>query len=139
MSSFTNRLLYTEHGATHMLWRVELPFSYEVGHLGSGHVLTVPQGFVTDFASVPWPFSIGFNKEGRTAKAAVLHDWLYKEQPFSRVVCDAIFMEAMAVAQTPRWKRQLFFWCVRLCGKRRWKRARWESVAGSGEGLNPCA
>ena len=31
-------------------------FSYDVGGKGSGETLTVPAGYLTDFASVPQPF-----------------------------------------------------------------------------------
>lgn len=41
--------------------------------------LEVPRGFITDFASIPRPVRAlpGFNVNGPSRPAAVLHDWLY--------------------------------------------------------------
>lgn len=48
------------------------PFSYRMRH---GTVLTVPMGFVTDFASIPMPFRMVLPRSGRYNFAAVLHDY----------------------------------------------------------------
>ncbi len=59
MSSFTTPLSYEPTGTFRSgrpEYRVTAPFRYEVGEIGSGLVLTVEEGFVTDLASVPWPF-----------------------------------------------------------------------------------
>lgn len=62
-----------------------------------GRVIEVPEGFVTDFASVPrLPFIFWFT--GGTAEApAVLHDWLYRTgaESVTRSQADAVLKEAM--------------------------------------------
>ena len=58
MSSFTTPLSCEPTGTFRSgrpEYRVTAPFRYEVGEIGSGLVLTVEEGFVTDLASVPWP------------------------------------------------------------------------------------
>lgn len=93
------------------------PLSYHIGFLGSELVVTVPEGFLTDLASVPralWflvpPHSPDY------AAAAVLHDYLYewKEGMFTRVVADGIFYEAMRVLGVAKWRAIIMYLAVRL-------------------------
>ncbi len=98
MSSFTAPLileaLASERGGRGE-FRVYLPFSYDVGFLGSGDTITVPAGFDTDLASIPWYARAFIPISGRMAKPALLHDWL--------LICGdrrahEIFNEALQVA-----------------------------------------
>ena len=54
------------------LFRLTAPFIW--------NDVTVPQGYVTDFASIPRPFRWLFCTSGKSAKAALLHDWLMSRQ-----------------------------------------------------------
>jgi len=90
------------------------PLRYQRGD----EVLEVPQGFITDYASVPKIFWNIIPPSGRYARAAVLHDWLYKVGMFSRLECDQIFKEAMKALDVAPWKRQVMFYAVRAGG---WK------------------
>lgn len=106
-------------------------FSYEVGALGSGDVITVPAGYETDFISIPrllWAFE---NPLGDAAKAAVLHDWLYTTAARSRAEADAIFLEAMGVLRVGFVKRHLLYLAVRLFGWRSYGRADPPGIARS--------
>lgn len=106
MSLFTGNLTLTHLNADWRLWQIETPLRYEVGHEGSGRVIEVPAGFVTDGASVPrllWPL---FPSWGRYSRAAVIHDYLghllvNERQPHAegrtQAQIDAIFYEAMEV------------------------------------------
>ena len=99
-------------------------FTYEVGDLGSGDVITVPRGYNTDFASVPrllWAIEPPLGDAG---KAAVLHDWLYETGERPRAEADRIFAEAMAVLEVPAWKRALIHRAVRLFGARGYNQRR---------------
>jgi hypothetical protein len=91
-------------------------------------VFSVPEGFETDFASIPrlfWPV-IG-HPAGRYAQAAALHDRLYGTGAAgSRARADAVFMEGMAVLGVPRWRRWLMWAGVRLGGADAYR----EAVAG---------
>ncbi len=62
--------------------------------------ITVPKGFVTDLASIPFPANLIFNKAGRYASAGIVHDYLYWKQPCghgkqSRRIADQIIKEAL--------------------------------------------
>lgn len=58
-------------------WRLLAPLTYE----GRRDVFEVPEGFETDFASIPKPFWSIISPLGKHKKAAVLHDYLYSEHP----------------------------------------------------------
>jgi hypothetical protein len=100
-------------------YRLNASFSYAIGTLGSGLVITLPVGFVTDFASVPgWADRFGLHPDGLYAKAAALHDWLYCSITISRFMADIIFFEAMRVLRVSLPVSILFFITVRLFGAR---------------------
>ncbi|MBW8735473.1 MAG: DUF1353 domain-containing protein, partial [Asticcacaulis sp.] len=62
----------------------------------TGYVIVVPKWYVTDFASVPWYGQGVIDPQGPTARAAIIHDWLYTiGQPGKRLVADDIFYRAM--------------------------------------------
>jgi len=62
----------------------------------TGWVIVVPKWYVTDFASVPWYGQAVIDPQGPTARAAIIHDWLYAiGEPGKRDTADAIFYRAM--------------------------------------------
>jgi hypothetical protein len=69
--------------------------------------IVVPQGFRTDFASIP-PIAqaLGFQKFGRHTMAAVLHDYMFTRRLFRFSVANAIFNQALrasGVGPTRAW------------------------------------
>ncbi len=68
-------------------------------HTADGRKICIPAGFTTDLASVPRMlpglFRLLFRDELQTARAAVLHDWLYHTGFVSRAEADALFYEAL--------------------------------------------
>lgn len=118
MSSFTTALVCKRLDAP-LEWEVVKEFEYHVGSLASGFCLTVPQGFVTDFASIPrylwwlWP-----PQGGLYDKAAVIHDFLYRRHfaHIGRVIADAIFLDAMITLGVPRVQRTCLYLGVRAGG-----------------------
>lgn len=76
MSAFTGALTITHLDVDWRVWRLERPLRYEVGSLGSGRLVEVPAGFVTDGASVPRAFWALLPVWGRYSRAAVVHDYL---------------------------------------------------------------
>jgi len=115
VSSFTTPL-HLEPLEDGRRWRLVSEFVYAVGDENSAWRITVPAGFVTDFASVPrvfWGLMPPWDQYG---KAAVLHDYLYSTGSVSRLVADAVFLEAMAVLCVPRWKRVAIYSAVRWFG-----------------------
>ncbi|KKL66348.1 hypothetical protein LCGC14_2145860, partial [marine sediment metagenome] len=91
MSSFTKPLTVTKIGAR--LWLVERAFEYRVGSEDSTEVVEVPQGFTTDFASVPRVVWWLIPPDGQYTQAAVVHDFLYFSQTTTRIEADRIFLE----------------------------------------------
>lgn len=77
MSQFTGELTITHIDADWRRWRLHQPLEYEVGFIGSGRVIEVPAGFVTDGASVPRPLWWLLPTWGRYSRAAVVHDYCY--------------------------------------------------------------
>ena len=58
--------------------------------------ITVPKGFVTDFASIPKPlWSLGLSPYGQYSRAAVIHDYLYWTQGCTRAQSDRLLVIAM--------------------------------------------
>jgi hypothetical protein len=67
---------------------------YVIGN--SGLSITVPKGFVTDFASIPqFLWSLGLSPHGRYSKAAIVHDYLYWSQGCTKKQSDNILLIAM--------------------------------------------
>ncbi|PAF50869.1 DUF1353 domain-containing protein [Helicobacter sp. 13S00477-4] len=80
-------------------------------------VIKVPNGFESDFASVPFVFRILVSPIGRHSKPAVLHDYLcelYHLGKVSRDYCDEVFNEAMKVKKVSLYHRLVLFGGVRV-------------------------
>jgi len=85
---------------------------------GYGFTITVPQGFPTDLASIPFGFRWLFPPDGPWAPAAVAHDFMcVNSEKYSRFFADAIFREIMAKELRVPWcKRLPIFYAVRFYG-----------------------
>lgn len=102
------------------LWRLTQALHYQSDHL-NGHRVVVPEGFCTDFASVP-RLPIIYLATADTAHApAVVHDWLYTSGDLPRRIADKIFLEAMEAVGVPWLRRQAMYAAVRLMGGRRYR------------------
>ena len=119
MSSFTDPLIVKKVGAR--TWEVMRSFEYHVGSEDSGEIVAVPNGFITDFASVPRAFWWLIPPDGSYTQAAVLHDFLYYTQMFTRKKSDDIFYEAMGVLEVPLWKRWIMWKVVRAFSWAYWR------------------
>jgi len=98
-------------------------------------IIEVPEGFTTDFASIPrvlWGILPPF---GKYTSAAVIHDYLYKnptllhpkilrEMDLTRHECDAIFEELLIKSTCKKWKRIAMYWGVVLGGWWAWRKHR---------------
>ena len=122
MSSF-NAPLICQDSENGKYRRVYLPFSYEIGSLGSGRLITVPKGFITDGASIPQMFwGLGLSPWGDYSKSAVLHDWMYASQIVTRLEADNIFLESMDALGISEIKANLMFKMVRWFAGSAWKK-----------------
>ena len=110
MSSFTQPLTVTKLGER--TWVVEREFTYYIGEENSSDFVTVPKGYITDFASVPRIFWVILPPDGEYTQAAVLHDYMCAHDPKSKA--DKVFYEAMGVLGVPSWKRSIMFFSVRI-------------------------
>ncbi|MEA2036130.1 MAG: DUF1353 domain-containing protein [Nanoarchaeota archaeon] len=124
MSSFTEDLV--------LKWlpelkkfRVYLSFDYHIGSEDSDEVINIPEGYLTDLASIPPIARWLIPKLGRHAQAATLHDYIYEYNKYSRKKCDKIFLEAMKVLKVPFWKRQVMHKAVRMFGWISWNNRRY--------------
>lgn len=124
MSSFTEPLEYEPAGRDHKgrkTYRLTRDITYCVGSLADPFwKVTVHKGFITDLATIPWPFRLIFRPDGKYAQAAVLHDYLLhiyrysRSKTFSRIVIDAIFYESMLVLKVNRIVASIFYYAVRI-------------------------
>ncbi len=120
MSNFTDPLILLNIDGN--LWKTEREFSYHVGSEDSADIITVPKGFLTDLASVPWPTSMLIPKSGKFNQAAVLHDYLYTIQTRPRSECDKIFLESMKNLGVNWFLRGIMYRAVRIGGGFVWKK-----------------
>lgn len=98
-------------------WLVIAPLIWDDGQ----HQITVPAMFETDLASIPRRFRKIFNRNGKSRRAAVLHDWLYAGQCLSRAEADRLFLDAME-ADGVSWAHRWSMYCaVRAAGWRYYK------------------
>lgn len=80
----------------------------------------VPEGFVTDLASIPRVFWQVLRPEGRYAYAAVVHDYLYWTQTRPRLEADRILKFAMEDSGVNPRTIDLIYQAVRRFGKSAW-------------------
>ena len=114
-------------------WVLREEFSYDIGSKGSGDSVIVPVGFVTDFATVPRLFWTVYPKWGKYGNAAVVHDYLYWEQFFSRKRTDEIFLEGMIVLGVSKRDRKTIYHSIRLFGGWSWKKNQKDKRKGKKE------
>jgi hypothetical protein len=98
------------------VWILDKSLIYQSDIVGR---IEVPEGFETDFASVPrvpifyWLFG------DRAHREAALHDYLYRIDSIpcvEREDADEVFFEAMDLRQKPFYVRYPMWWGVRLGG-----------------------
>lgn len=104
-------------------WTLLEPMEYHVESRNGDEEIVVPQDFTTDFASVPWFARWFISTWKRTARAAVIHDYLYSTEgqenhTYTRKRADAILLEVLGVMKH---KRRIFVWlAVRAFGWIAW-------------------
>ncbi len=132
MSSFNLPLTVTQIGG--FRWRVERAFIYYIDSLDSPSYIEVPEGFETDFASVPRAFWWLFPPAGKYTQAAVVHDYLYTyhankfkmlngqmiDEVCKKKRADNIFRQAMKVLGVKYWTRFIMWSAVSLFGQGAW-------------------
>ena len=120
MSRFTNILLVSPM-ADGKRWIIRSDFGYDIGEEGSDESINVPVGFITDFASIPRILWGVIPRWGRYGNAAVVHDYCYWSQTYTRKRSDEIFMEGMTVLQVSSLLRHIIYFAVRIFGCLAWQ------------------
>jgi hypothetical protein len=82
--------------------------------------VSVPVGFVTDFASIPRPFWSIFPPDGLYTYPAIVHDYLYWTQNTSKDVADKIFQFGMADLGVSPATIAILYTAVNLAGNAAW-------------------
>ena len=112
MALSTPRLKLFQGDGTNFMLADPLPYEIEVSNVK----IVVPQGFVTDFASVPGLARAVISVLGRHSIPALLHDYLYWVQPCGRRDADRILRNAMTAYHSKSWERFAVYWIVRAFG-----------------------
>lgn len=119
MSTFLDALSVKEFRVDSDRWELLSTLTFEG--------VTVPVGFVSDGATIPWPFTYIWPRWGRKyRRPAVLHDYLYKlgragtPHPLAvkRLHADRAFYRAMRDTRVSLPVRVLFWLAVRAFGPR---------------------
>ncbi|EMW9885841.1 DUF1353 domain-containing protein [Salmonella enterica] len=121
MSRFTTPVILEMLG--HYNWRVHEPFAFYLSDDNSD-VISVPAGFVTDLATIPRIFWTLLPPDGKYAKAAIIHDYLYDNALRTKQEADLIFLDGMVVLGVPKWKRVIMYWAVRWFGRGMYEKER---------------
>jgi hypothetical protein len=94
-------------------WALVGDLTWELGRPG-GEVLTIPDGFVTDLATIPgWAQALFNPFSPDTAPAALIHDALLSLGYEQRVAAGE-FYHVMTACGVKRWKRILLYLSVVL-------------------------
>ena len=83
-------------------------------------VACVPIGFVSDLASLPWYTALLFKKLGKHQRAAILHDWLYRNKIENKNWADEQFKLAMIEDKVKWWRRELILVALKFAGHKAW-------------------
>jgi hypothetical protein len=117
-------------------WLLVEDFSYHDVYEGEGwdgepqtvvNKISVPAGFLTDFASIPRGLWNLLPPTGEYGKAAVIHDFLYtygkdSRGPVTKLYADQVFKRAMADLGVGVLRRNVMYAAVRIGGRGIWSK-----------------
>ena len=115
--TFINPLEIRETNPDHTYWDLAKPLAYR----GNTEEFVAPEGFSTNFASVPRLFWSILSPWGRHMKAAVMHDYFYQSCCVSRLDADKLFLRMMKELGVSWWRRHTMYRTVRLFGAKHYK------------------
>jgi uncharacterized protein DUF1353 len=98
----------------------EGPISWRPNTGDTPQQVVVPEGFVSDLASIPRIFWQILRPTGRYAYAAIVHDYLYWTQARSREEADEIFRIAMEDSKVEAATVRTLYEAVRQFGQAAW-------------------
>jgi hypothetical protein len=100
-------------------WRFEL-LKDVVVTLSNGQAITIPKGYVTDFATVPRLLRGIVWGAGNHNLATLIHDYLYDNQTGTRLAADREMLYWLKKAGCSRAKRYAMYGAVRIGGRSWW-------------------
>jgi hypothetical protein len=111
-------------------WMLGEPMKYRIRNTSDS--VLVPEGFVTNFASIPRPFRGLLQQNGPFTMGAILHDYLYwlGQRDCTRAEADRLFLVAMAESMVPKIERDLMYRAVSGFGLSAWNSNEDERRAG---------
>ncbi len=86
-----------------------------------GVPVRVPEGFITDLASVPRCLWWWFPPHGKWALASVVHDFMYDNAINSKEDADNTFFKLLRAYGVPKTKAKVMYWAVRIFGRGRYR------------------
>lgn len=100
-------------------WYLTTPMRWQTAGENPREIV-VPQGFTTDFASIPSSFWAWMPPVGRYGLPAIVHDWLYWDQTGGRHEADDLFYSALSELGVSGWRRFILYRSVRWFGSSYW-------------------
>lgn len=99
-------------------WKLEEPFWFIWTDGEKVVKRIVPIGFVTDGLSIPRFYRGRFSPNGKAFRAAIAHDYLYRECPFRepRALCDQVLNDGAQFCGEGWWNRNMLHKAVRIGG-----------------------
>ena len=103
-------------------WELLKELVIDVGEIDGKDLIRIPKGFITDFGSIPPPFNLVVNPQGKAKPWFVLHDYLYQTQERSQLVVDAMLNEGMTSSEINMFQRFCVYRGLRLGGFITWNK-----------------
>lgn len=88
----------------------------------NGRQLYVPKGTVSNGASVPRLLWVIYSPYGTYTYPAVIHDFLYENNLYTREFADRQFLIDMGRTNTNKFTKWLFYYIVRIFGGLNWNK-----------------
>jgi len=112
MAEFINALEVRIHNRAPKSRELIQDFQYRSDILG---LITVPAGFYTDFASIPWLFRPVF-PTNYFSHAATIHDYLYRQTRPGQKQADDVFFEACLASGRSKALSRAAWLALRIAG-----------------------
>jgi hypothetical protein len=97
-------------------FKVHVPISHR---LINGDTIII-DNFVSNGASVPKILWGIYSNLGTYVVPAIIHDYLYDNNLYSREFADRQFLLDMGVTNTKKSTKWIFYWTVRIFGAKNW-------------------
>ena len=92
-------------------------------------LITVPKGFITDLASIPWIAQCIIPKLGKQNRSSIIHDYLYETgningKKITQKIADKIYLGLMRSRKVSKWNAKTQYRALRMFGWYAWNNYR---------------